>query len=81
MQVLVFIVDHKLDYFAVLEHKRIGVDAVDYWIGAVVADGEGGVKRRNLLGDVGDVVDGETGDTVIGRVIHGQSYSPVYRLE
>ena len=78
MQVLVLVVDYKLDYFTVVEHEGVAVDAVDYWVGAIVADGEGRVEGRDLLGNVGDVVDGETGDAIIGRVVHGHSYAFVH---
>ena len=81
VQILMFVLDHQLNYFAILEDERVGVDAIDCWISAVVANSEGGVERWNLLRYVGNVVDGETSNAIIGRIVHGHSYASAYGLK
>ncbi len=81
VEILMLIIDHKLDYFAIFQDEGVGVDTVDHRVRAVVADCEGSVERGNPLREIGDVVDGETSDTVKGRVVHGHLYASAHGLK
>ena len=78
MEILMLVIHHDLDDLAIFKYEWIAVDAVDHRICAVVANAEGSVERWDLLGKVGDVVDGETSNAVKGRVVQGHLYAPVH---
>ena len=64
VQVVVVVVDDDLNRLAVVENERIDL-AVDDGVGRVFgAHGGGGVERGDFLGEVGDVVDDRSRNTI-----------------
>lgn len=57
MAARVEVVDDELDDFVLLQDKGVGVGTVDGRVGGVVASREGRVKRGDIGGPVGDVVE------------------------